>query len=204
MFCPPPLFQMFTTYPILMFCIASGSHAVFPTPQGNRGDGAFDDFRKLVERWKMSFVVTVPTAAAALMQRLTGADVSPLHRALCGSAPLPVELFNRFEKAPGVKVLEGYGLAGATCPVSVNPIDGERKIGSVGLPVPYTDAHILEFADDGSVSKECATGEVGEICVSSPGAFVGNPYVDPVENKLLYADTDWLRIGDLYILNEDG
>lgn len=203
-FCPLPLFHVFAAYPILMSCIASGSHAIFPTPQGYRGEGVFDNFWKLIERWKVSFVVTVPTAAAALMQRPIDADVSSLHTALCGSAPLPVELFNRFEKATGVKVLEGYGLTEATCLVSVNPIDGERKIGSVGLPVPYTDVRILEFADDGSVSKECATGEVGEICVSSPGVFAGNTYVDPDKNKLLYADTDWLRTGDLGMLDEDG
>lgn len=74
----------------------------------------------------------------------------------------------------------------------------------MGISVPYTALRILEFADYGSVSKECATDEVGEICVSSPAALVGNPNVDQVKNKLLYADTDWLRTGDLGILDEDG
>jgi acyl-CoA synthetase (AMP-forming)/AMP-acid ligase II len=79
----------------------------------------------------------VPTAASALMQRPVKSDVSSLKYALCGSAPLPVELFKRFEQATGVKILEGYGMTEATCLVSFNPLQGERKIGSVGLPVPY-------------------------------------------------------------------
>ena len=56
---------------------------------------------------------------------------------------MPVELFHRFEEATGVKVMEGYGMTEATCLVSINPPFGERKIGSVGLPFPYTDVRIL-------------------------------------------------------------
>ena len=202
--CPLPLFHVFAAHPILMSCIASGSHVILPTPQGYRGEGVFDNFWKLIERWKVSFLTTVPTAAAALMQRPIDADVSTLHTALCGSAPLPVELFNRFEKATGVKILEGYGLTEATCLVSVNPLDGERKIGSVGIPAPYTQVRILECEDDGSVIKECQAGEVGEICVSSPGVLPGRTYVNPEKNIGLYADSDWLRTGDLGKLDEDG
>lgn len=202
--CPLPLFHVFAAHPILMSCIASGSHIILPTPQGYRGEGVFDNFWKLIERWKVSFLTTVPTAAAALMQRPINADVSTLHTALCGSAPLPVELFNRFEKATGVKILEGYGLTEATCLVSVNPLDGERKIGSVGIPAPYTQVRILECEDDGSVVRECPAGEVGEICVSSPGVLPGRTYVNPEKNIGLYADSDWLRTGDLGKLDEDG
>ena len=73
------------------------------------------------------------------MQRKVDADVSTLRLAISGSAAMPVELFHRFEEATGVRVLEGYGLTEATCLVSINPPYGERKIGSVGFPFPYTD-----------------------------------------------------------------
>ena len=52
-------------------------------------------------------MITVPTALAALMQRPINADVSTLRGAFSGSAPLPLELFNRFEKATGVQIIEG-------------------------------------------------------------------------------------------------
>ena len=95
--CPLPLFHVLGAYPVLMACLASGAHLVLPTPAGFRGDGVMDNFWKLIERWGVTFMVMVQTAASALMQRRVDADVSTLRYAICGSAPLPVELFKRFE-----------------------------------------------------------------------------------------------------------
>jgi fatty-acyl-CoA synthase/long-chain acyl-CoA synthetase len=100
----------------------------------------FDNFWKLLERWKTTFVITVPTAVSALMQRPVDADISTVKNAFSGSAPMPLELFKRFEGATGMTVIEGYGLTEATCLVSCNPPEGEKKVGSVGVPFPYTDA----------------------------------------------------------------
>ncbi|MCB1368792.1 MAG: acyl-CoA synthetase, partial [Rhodobacteraceae bacterium] len=202
--CPLPLFHVFAAYPILMATIGAGGHMVMPTPQGYRGDGVFDNFWKLVERWGGTFMVTVPTAAAALMQRKVDADVSTLKTAFCGSAPLPVELFNRFEKATGVTILEGYGMTEATCLVSVNPYDGEKKIGSVGIPFPYTNIKILDCAPDGSVNKEMGVDEVGEICVDNPGVIPGGTYTEAAKNVGLFALDVYLRTGDLGRIDKDG
>ncbi len=140
-----------------------------PTPQGYRGDGVMANFWKLVARHRVSFLITVPTAAAALMQRPVDADISTLRLALSGSAAMPVELFNRFEAATGVKILEGYGMTEATCLVSINPPFGERRIGSVGLPFAYCDVRIRRCDAAGSVQAECGVEEIGEICVKNPG-----------------------------------
>ncbi|MDN8891415.1 AMP-binding protein, partial [Staphylococcus aureus] len=88
---------------------------IMPTPAGYRGEGVFDNFWKLIERWQATFLITVPTAIAALMQRPVNADVSSLKTAISGSAPLPIELYNRFKAATGVEIAEGYGLTEATC-----------------------------------------------------------------------------------------
>ncbi|HUS54289.1 MAG TPA: acyl-CoA synthetase [Thermohalobaculum sp.] len=201
--CPLPLFHVFGAYVILMACVASGAHMVMPTPAGYRGDGVMDNFWALVERWRVSFMVMVPTAASALMQRPVNADVSSLKYALCGSAPLPVELYKRFEAATGVKILEGYGMTEATCLVSMNPPEGERKIGSVGLPVPYTQVKILDCETDGTIRRECGTDEIGEICIASPAVFPG--YTEPGRNVGLFAEPGhYLRSGDLGRLDADG
>ncbi len=200
--CPLPLFHVFAAYPVLMSMIASGAHVVFPTPAGYRGEGVFDNFWKLIERWKVSFMITVPTAMAALMQRPVNADVSSLKLAFSGSAPLPIELYNRFEKATGVTIVEGYGLTEATCLVSVNPPDGEKKIGSVGLPFPYTEVRILQKNGEGF--RECALDEVGEICVSNPGVFEGSTYTEEDKNRNLFAEGRFLRTGDLGRMDGDG
>ncbi|WP_258087675.1 AMP-binding protein, partial [Xenorhabdus bovienii] len=85
--CPLPLFHVFAVHVIMQAAIKSGAHVVFPTPQGYRGDGVFDNFWKLIERWKISFIITVPTAVSALMQRPVDADISTVKTAFSGSAP---------------------------------------------------------------------------------------------------------------------
>ena len=200
--CPLPLFHVFACHVILMAMLKSGAHVVFPTPAGYRGDGVFENFWKLCERWKTTFVITVPTAVSALMQRPVDADVSTVKNAFSGSAPMPMELFNRFTQATGINIIEGYGLTEATCLVSCNPLDGEKKIGSVGIPFPYTDIKIYKVADGGPV--ECATDEVGEICISNPGVFSGNTYTEAEKNKDLYHHKVYLRTGDLGRLDADG
>ncbi|WP_277882952.1 acyl-CoA synthetase [Paracoccus salsus] len=201
--CPLPMFHVFAAYPVLMSCIASGAHVVMPTPAGYRGEGVFDNFWKLIERWQCTFLITVPTAIAALMQRPVNADVRSLKTAISGSAPLPIELYNRFKAATGVEIAEGYGLTEATCLVSCNPVTGLKKVGSVGIPLPHTDVRILKHDDAGHV-HECGTDEIGEICVASPGVFPGSTYTEADKNHRLFTDDVYLRTGDLGRLDPEG
>ncbi|MDM7459513.1 MAG: acyl-CoA synthetase [Paracoccus sp. (in: a-proteobacteria)] len=201
--CPLPLFHVFAAYPILMSCLQSGAHMVMPTPAGYRGDGVFDNFWKLIERWQATFLITVPTAIAALMQRPVDADVSTLRTAISGSAPLPIELYNRFRDATGVEIAEGYGLTECTCLVSCNPVDGLKKVGSVGIVLPYTHVRILREDDSGQM-QECGIDEVGEICVANPGVFEGSTYTEADKNHDLFAEGAYLRTGDLGRIDPDG
>jgi acyl-coenzyme A synthetase/AMP-(fatty) acid ligase len=198
------MFHVFAVYPMLMTCVTSGAHIIFPTPQGYRGDGVFKNFWKLVERWKVTFFVMVPTAASALMQVEVNADVSSLRYALCGSAPLPKDLFNKFEKATGLQILEGYGMTETTCLISGYPPAGVKKIGSVGIPFPYSDVQILNISEDGKTITNCAIEEIGEICVNNPGVIVGETYTDSRKNENLFVHGTHLRTGDLGKLDQDG
>ena len=203
--CPLPLFHVFATIVSLGASLGSGAHIVFPTPQGYRGEGVFDNFWKLIERYKATFMITVPTAMSALMQRKVDADISSLQLAFCGSAPLPLELYKRFEAAAGVTICEGYGLTEATCLVSINPPDGEKRVGSIGIPFPYTDVRIINHESH----MECGVDEIGEICVSNPGINMGATYTEPDKNRDLYYPGDlgehqYLRTGDLGRKDGDG
>lgn len=202
--CPLPLFHVFAAYPGMISVIFAGAHMVLPTPQGYRGEGVFDNFWKLVERWQATFVYSVPTALSALMQRKINADISSLQGGFSGSAALPIELYKRFKEATGVSILEGYGLTEATCLVSINPPVGEKKIGSVGIPFPYCEVRILNCDAEGNIVKEMAVDEVGEICVANPGTWAGKTYTETDKNKGLYAEGKYLRTGDLGRLDKDG
>ena len=202
MLCPLPLFHVMACQVMLLGALSSGAHVVFPTPQGYRGEGVLDNIWKLTERWKVTFIVSVPTALAAMMQRAVDADISTVKTAFSGSAPLPVELFKRFEETTGVTIIEGYGMTEATCLVSGNPVDGEKKIGSIGIPFPYTDIKIVESTNNGPI--DASVDEVGEICVSNPGVYVGNTYTEAEKNKDLYYNEKYLRTGDLGRVDEDG
>jgi fatty-acyl-CoA synthase len=201
--CPLPLFHVLAAYPVFMSCLMTGAQFVMPTPQGYRGAGVLDNFWKLVERHKVSFVVMVPTAAAALMQRPVNADISTLRQAISGSAAMPVELFRRFENTTGITILEGYGMTEATCLVSINPPFGERRIGSVGFPFPYSDVKICDCAPDGTIRKQCARDEVGEICVRGPGV-TDAIYTEAEKNRGALTPDGYLRTGDLGRIDADG
>ncbi|GAB5445418.1 acyl-CoA synthetase [Gymnodinialimonas sp.] len=203
--CPLPMFHVFGATIIIGGAVASGAHVILPTPQGYRGEGVFDNFWKLCERYKATFVIGVPTAFAALMQRPVDADISSLKMAFSGSAPLPVELYKRFEKAAGINICEAYGLTEVTCGVSSNPPDGAKKIGSVGLPLPYTEVKIISI----ETHEEVPVGEAGEICISSPGVYMGQTYTEEAKNKDLFypgpkSNAQFLRTGDLGRMDEDG
>ncbi|PUB18729.1 acyl-CoA synthetase [Yoonia sediminilitoris] len=203
--CPLPLFHVFATVVCMGASLGSGAEIVFPTPQGYRGEGVFDNFWKLVEKHKVSFMITVPTAMSALMQRKVDADISTLRLAFCGSAPLPLELYKRFEAAAGVTICEGYGLTEATCLVSINPPDGEKRVGSIGNAFPYTDVKIISTA----TGEEVGVDEIGEICVSNPGVSMGETYTEADKNADLYypgtrSEKQYLRTGDLGRIDADG
>lgn len=206
--CPLPLFHVMAAYPIWMGCLFSGAHMVLPTPLGYRGEGVVRNFWKLVDRWKISVMTMVPTAASALLEfPVEDSDISSLRVVISGSSPLPPQLYKRFEDATEVRILEGYGMTEATCLVSSNPFDGTSKIGSVGVPTPYCDVKILICDKLGTIEHHCDINEVGEICISNPGVVLRETYTEDHKNQGLYASESgklYLRTGDLGRLDEDG
>jgi len=201
--CPMPLFHVFAAHVALMGAISAGAHLVLPTPAGYRGEGVFDNFWKLIERWQSTFFITVPTALAALMQRQVDADISSIKEAFSGAAPMPVDVFSRFKDTSGVSITEGYGMTEATCIIACNPVSGEKKIGSVGVPLPYTELCIVKPAPEAGGFAPCAANEVGEICVHNPGVHE-QTYMQAHLNQGLLYQGKYLRTGDLGYLDTDG
>ena len=116
---------------------------------------------------------------------------------VAGGAAMPVELLKRFEQRLGFPIIEGDGPTECSPVTCANPLDGERKPGSVGLPVPDVEFAILDDAGD-----ELPGGEIGEICVRGPNVMQGYWRL-PEATAETFAG-DWLRTGDLGYIDDDG
>ena len=172
-------------------------------PAGFRTPGILDSFWKLAERWRATFFLGVPTVFSVLAQRPVDADLSTVRYAVSGSAPLPRELFRTFEEKTGVRILEGYGQTESTCVISCNPPEGERRLGSVGPALPYTEAWPIRASEGAGGEPEfCEVDEIGEIAVQGPNVCAG--YVRDALNADLFAGGGWLRTGDLGRVDADG
>ncbi|MCK5501145.1 MAG: AMP-binding protein, partial [Tritonibacter mobilis] len=86
--------------------------------------------------------------------------------------------------------------------VSCNPVEGEKKVGSIGIPFPYCDVKIVKGTPERM--QECGADEIGEICVSTPGVFAGHTYTEVDKNIDLYYQEKYLRTGDLGRVDPDG
>jgi len=180
-----------------------GATIVILTPLGYRAPGLLQNFFKIVEFYKANFFSAVPTVYAALAQIPVGnSDVSSLQFALCGAAPMPVGVFESFEKQTGLRILEGYGLTEGTCANSVNPKDGERRIGSIGFRLPFQEMKVVKVDRQGMVERDCRPNEIGVIAIRGPNVFTG--YVQEEANRSIWLGDGWLRTGDLGRQDSEG
>lgn len=205
-FCGLPLFHVNGQLVTGLMPWTKGDQVVIGTPQGYRGAGVIPNFWGMVEHFKVNFFSGVPTVYSALLQQsIKGHDLSSLQNALCGAAPMPVELFKEFEAQIGVPILEGYGLTEGACASSCNPAGGERKIGSIGLRLPYQDMRAVILDEHGGYLRDAMIDEVGVITIHGPNVFLG--YLQAEHNQGLWIDIQgqrWLNTGDLGRQDADG
>ncbi len=166
------------------------------------------DLLSEIARMKPAFICAVPTLLSSIM-------ASPRARAgrvrfdsikLCfsGAAPLMAETKRRWEELTGGVVVEGYSLTEAQMAVIANPVRGEKKTGSVGMPLPDVDIRIVD-ADDGK--REMELGQVGEIVIAAPQLMQGYWRRDDETRQMLHTNADGTRLlftGDLGYIDPDG
>jgi fatty-acyl-CoA synthase len=206
-FCGLPLFHANGLMVTGLLPFLTGAHVVLGTPFGYRGSGVIEHFWSIVERHRISFFSAVPTIYGALLQVPTRDHrLDSLEYGLCGAAPMPRELIERFERQTGLRILEGYGLTEAVCASSLNPPAGERRAGSIGLRIPGQSMKVMVSGPEGRLLRDAANGESGHVLVSGPNVFAG--YLRAQQNEGLWFDDEnglrWLRTGDLGYRDEDG
>lgn len=198
-----PLFHVHAVIPLSLAPLLQGAQLVLLSAQGFRHPDIIGDFWRIVQHFRATAFSAVPTVYAALLSvDPAGSDISSLRFALCGSAPLHHRLVRDFEALSGLTILEGYGLTEGTCVSSLNPVRGPRRIGSIGLRLPYQQMKIARLDDEGRWQSDCAPGETGEILISGPNVFAG--YTDPALTEQAFAAPGWLATGDLGHVDEQG
>jgi long-chain acyl-CoA synthetase len=157
------------------------------------------DFWETVDRYRPRTFSAVPTMLSILLVApvAEGLDIRCLDYVICGAAPLPLDIFHRFEEKFDLRIIEGYGLTEGTCVSSLNPYWGVRKVGSIGLPLR---GQAMKIVDDDT--DDVATGEYGEIVVKGPNVMKGY-YKNPEATAETIVD-GWLRTGDMGYMDEDG
>ena len=203
-----PLFHVNAQIGTGLAVFASGAHSLLAPPAGYRTPGLMENFWAICAHHKVASFSGVPTAFAGLLQASTqGHDLSSLMYAICGAAPMPVELLNKFEATTGMKVLEGYGLTESTAVASLCPGDGPQRVGSIGIRLPWERLKAAILDDNGAYVRDAETDEVGVIILKGPNKFAG--YLDDAQNKgawvAIPSDSDsWLNTGDLGRIDADG
>ena len=194
-----PLFHVTGAIVTSLMPYLAGGTTVFASAQGYRDPSVIRNIYKIFEAHRITFFVAVPTLYAALLQvPREGEDISSVKQAKCGTAPMPLELFRAFEQRTGIPVCEAYGLTEGTCVTASNPAHGERRVGSVGLRLPYEEMKAVRLDANGKYERDCAAGEIGVILLRGPNVFAG--YKEERHSRDACIDDGsgkpWLNTGD--------
>ncbi len=198
-----PLFHNYGLMGTGLYPFSIGAHVVMLSPMGFRDPSVLQNFWKIVDYHQAVSFATVPTVLSMLLEvPKEDANISSLRFAICGAAPLSVEMARRFEEYAGIKVVEGYGLTEGTTGSSINPVKGLIKIGSVGLRWPYQGMKIFINDTNGEFIREAKADEIGAVCIKGSNVFKG--YLEERHNQRIWPQEDWFNTGDMGRQDSDG
>ena len=190
-----PLFHVFAMTVVMSWAVHEGAEMVLlPRFQ-------VTELMKTITKKKPSAMPGVPTLFNAILNApdLGKYNLRSLHYCVSGGASLSNELRLAFEKATGARLLEGYGLSETSPVICCNPVEGENRPGSVGLPYPATTIRIYSLE---TPRRPLPVGETGEICVAGPQVMAGY-WKRPDETAKVMVD-GYLATGDVGHMDKDG
>ncbi len=191
-----PFFHIYGLTVALLMGLVEGATIVLETRPEIR------EVLKLIDRYRPTQFPGVPALYQAFVQQpdLARFNLRSIRYCLSGSAALPVEVARRFSELTGSNLIEGYGLTEASPVTHANPVEGERRAGSIGLPLPNTEERVVDLDDP---TRVLGAEQVGELCVRGPQVMLGY-YRHPEETALVLGRDGWLRTGDVARIDADG
>jgi long-chain acyl-CoA synthetase len=191
-----PIFHVFGMTVSMNFAIKMGwPNVLVPKPQP-------EPLLEAISKFKVTFAPLVPTMYIGMLDHpdLENTDLTSITGCFSGSAPLPLDVINNFQEKTGSIIVEGFGLTETTPVTHINPFNGVRKQGSIGLPLPDTECKIVDLEDP---AKEMPIGEAGELLMRGPQVMKG--YLDkPEETKKTMTEDGFICTGDVATMDEDG
>ena len=191
-----PIFHSFGMTVCMNLAVGvAGAMALVPNPRD------IPAVMHTIARHRATLFPAVPAMYAAIVNhpKVKSFNLSSVKRCVSGSAPLPVETLRRFEALTGAVISEGFGLSETSPVTHSNPLVGRRKPGSIGVPLPDTDAKVVDIETG---TRLVPTGETGELALAGPQVMVGY-WNKPDETAGMIRD-GWLYTGDLARVDEDG
>jgi long-chain acyl-CoA synthetase len=189
-----PLYHIFAfTVNLLGFYYTGGRNILIPSPRPP------SNLKRAFENYKITWLSGVNTLFNALLNELWFKEHPPrhLHASVAGGMALHASVAERWERVTGTPVVEGYGLTESSPVLTFNPLGGEARPGSIGIPVPSTDLRLVDDED-----APTPAGEPGEIVARGPQVMLG--YWQREEDTAKTMTGGWLHTGDIGVMDEDG
>ena len=154
-----------------------------------------------IAKYRPTIFPGVPTMYVAINHypKVGKYDLRSIKACLSGAAPLPLEVQTRFESLTGARLVEGYGLTEASPVTHANPLYGARKVGTIGVPLPDTDARIVDLETG---ERTLPAKEIGEVVVRGPQVMAG--YWNRPDETAMVLKGGWLYTGDIGYMDEQG
>ncbi|MBE2221811.1 MAG: long-chain fatty acid--CoA ligase [Anaerolineae bacterium] len=182
---------------MILSAAIAGTLYIVPDPRDQK------DLLSTIDKYKPTLFPGVPAMYVAINNNSDVAagkyDVSSIRACISGSAPLLMETKREFEKLTGGNLVEGYGMTETFVATHCNPIKGENREGSIGLPLPNVECHIVDAVEG---ENDVPVGEIGELIMKGPTIMKGY-WNMPTETANAMRD-GWLYTGDITRMDEDG
>ena len=160
------------------------------------------DILKSIKKYKPTIFPGSPSMYVAInnFRGVRKYGINSIKACISGSAPLPVEVQEAFEKLTRGKLVEGYGLTEASPVTHANPMGKNRRVGTIGVPLPSTQAAVVDLKTS---SREVEPGQIGELAIRGPQVMMGY-WKDETATQAVLTSDGWLLTGDVAQMDEDG
>ncbi len=193
-----PFFHVYGMTVAMLYSIHLGAEIVIvPSPR------PIDNVMNVIQRERCTLFPGVPAMYIGIINhpKVNEYDLRSVKACISGSAPLPIEVQEKFGQLTGGRLVEGFGMTEASPVTHCNPVFGERRAGSIGIPLPDTEAKVVDL--DTGLEIEPGSEATGELCVRGPQVMKG--YWQRPEETAQTIDTDgWLHTGDIARVDKDG